>query len=67
MARLFREIMSACLALEKPIHATLPVAGNLHGATLKHFGRSRASAHSGVEDVFREVEAGTVHYGVVPV
>lgn len=70
MARLFREIMSACLALEKPIHAAFAGGeGNFaHEATLKHFGRSvQASAHSGVEDVFREVEAGTVHYGVVPV
>lgn len=70
MARLFREIMSACLALEKPITAAFAGAeGNFaHEATLKHFGRSVvASAHSGVEDVFREVEAGTVHYGIVPV
>ncbi len=70
MARLFREIMSACLALEKPVTAAFAGdEGNFaHEATLKHFGRSVvARAHPGVEDVFRAVEAGAVHYGVVPV
>lgn len=70
MARLFREIMSACLALEKPLTVAFPggVGDFAHAATLKHFGRSvRAHPHAAVDDVFRDVEAGMAHYGVVPV
>jgi len=70
VARLFRELMSACLALESPLKiAYLGPAGTFtHAATLKHFGESVvAMPHQGIGDVFREVEAGSTHYGVVPV
>lgn len=70
MARLFREIMSACLALEKPMHvAFLGPAGTFtQAAALKHFGHSVISLPMpAIDAVFREVEAGTAHYGVVPV
>lgn len=70
MARLFREIMSACLALEHPMKiAFLGPAGTFtQAAALKHFGHSVATvAMSTIDEVFREVEAGAVNYGVVPV
>ncbi|WP_166252098.1 prephenate dehydratase [Marinobacter salicampi] len=70
MARLFREIMSACLALEKPMHiAFLGPAGTFtQSAALKHFGHSVISVPlPAIDAVFREVESGSAHYGVVPV
>ncbi|MCP5160633.1 MAG: prephenate dehydratase [Hahellaceae bacterium] len=70
VGRLFREIMSACLALEKPMHiAFLGPAGTFtQAAALKHFGHSVISVPMAtIDEVFREVEAGAAHYGVVPV
>ncbi|MDI1303091.1 MAG: prephenate dehydratase [bacterium] len=70
MARLFREIMSACLALEHPMKiAFLGPAGTFtQAAALKHFGHSVATVPlATIDEVFREVEAGAVNYGVVPV
>ena len=70
MARLFREIMSACLALEKPVTVAYlgPEGTFTQEAALKHFGHSvQASPMFAIDEVFREVEAGAVNYGVVPV
>ncbi len=70
VARLFREVMSACLALENPLHIAFlgPEGTFTHAAALKHFGHSVVSLpHSAIDEVFREVESGTAHYGVVPV
>lgn len=70
MARLFREIMSACLALEKPMHIAFlgPVGTFTQSAALKHFGHSVVSVPlPAIDAVFREVESGAAHYGVVPV
>ncbi len=70
MARLFREIMSACLALEQPLKiAFLGPAGTFtQAAALKHFGHSVETVPVGtVDEVFRDVESGTAQYGVVPV
>lgn len=70
MARLFREIMSACLALEQPIKVAYlgPEGTFTQQAALKHFGHSAlALPFSAIDEVFREVEAGAVNYGVVPV
>lgn len=70
MARLFREIMSACLALEKPMHIAFlgPEGTFTQAAALKHFGHSVVSVPMGaIDEVFREVESGAAHYGVVPV
>jgi len=70
MARLFREIMSACLALENPVKVAFlgPEGTFTQQAALKHFGHS-AITHplSAIDEVFREVDAGAVNYGVVPV
>ena len=68
--RLFREIMSACLAQEEPLKVGFlgPEGTFSQTATLKHFGHSvRALALSSVDEVFHEVEAGLADFGVVPV
>jgi chorismate mutase / prephenate dehydratase len=70
VGRLFREIMSCCLALEKPMKAAYlgPEGTFTHAATLKHFGHFVcAQPLSAIDEVFREVESGQAHYGVVPV
>ena len=70
MARLFREIMSACLALEEPVKVAYlgPEGTFTQQAALKHFGNSALSRpQAAIDEVFREVEAGAVNYGVVPV
>jgi chorismate mutase/prephenate dehydratase len=70
MARLFREIMSACLALEEPLTIAFlgPEGTFTQAAALKHFGHSvNTLALPAIDEVFREVEAGGAHYGVVPV
>lgn len=70
LARLFREIMSACLALENPVKVAFfgPEGTFTHQAALKHFGQSaKTLAFAAIDEVFREVEAGAAHYGVVPV
>ena len=70
MARLFREVMSACLALEQPTRVAYlgPEGTFTQAAALKHFGHSSiTSPQSTIDQVFREVEAGACHYGVVPV
>lgn len=70
IARLFREIMSSCLALEQPLAiAYLGPAGTFtQTAALKHFGHSvRTLPLNAIDEVFREVEAGDCDYGLVPV
>ncbi len=70
MARLFREIMSACLALEQPVRVAFlgPEGTFTQQAALKHFGHSAVCVPmNAIDEVFREVAAGAVNYGVVPV
>src|SRR5690554_5815050 len=70
VARLFREIMSACLALEEPMKIAFlgPEGTFTQQAALKHFGQSVKTLSLGtIDDVFREVASGAVNYGVVPV
>jgi len=70
MARLFRELMSACLAHEQPMKVAFlgPEGTFTQAAALKHFGHSVISAPlSSIDEVFREVEAKRAHYGVVPI
>ena len=66
----FREVMSACLALEEPLGiAFLGPLGSFTGsAATKHFGHAaRLLPQSSIDDVFREVESGHAQYAVVPV
>ena len=70
MARLFREIMSACLALEKPLTIAYlgPEGTFTQAAALKQFGHSvQTLALDTLDEVFRDVAAGAADYGVVPV
>ncbi|MEO7773114.1 MAG: prephenate dehydratase [Steroidobacteraceae bacterium] len=68
--RLFREIMSACLAQEKPLKVAFlgPEGTFTQAAVLKHFGHSvRALALASTDEVFQEVQAGNADFGVVPI
>ena len=70
MARLFREIMSVCLALEHPVTVAYlgPEGSYSHASVVKQFGSSvQPLAVSSIEEVFRSVEKGEAHYGMVPV
>ncbi|MFC3609633.1 prephenate dehydratase [Stutzerimonas tarimensis] len=70
VARLFREIMSSCLALEQPLTVSFlgPEGTFTQAAALKHFGQAVISKPmAAIDEVFREVVAGAVNFGVVPV
>jgi len=70
VARIFREIMSVCLALEKPLKVAFlgPEGTYTHAAALKHFGGLIESEPvANLEEVFRLVEADGADFGVVPV
>lgn len=68
--RLFREIMSACLAQQEPLKVGFlgPEGTFTQAAVLKHFGHSvRALPLATIDEVFHEVEAGAADFGVVPI
>lgn len=70
LVRLFREIMSACLAQQKPLNiAYLGPQGTFSEmATYKFFGHSVAALPvTSIDSIFAEVEAGIADFGVVPV
>ena len=70
VARLFREIMSACLAQEEPLKVAFlgPEGTFTQTAVFKHFGHSvRALALATVDEVFQEVESGNADFGVVAI
>ncbi len=70
MARLFREIMSACLATEKPLEVAYlgPEGSFTQAAALKQFGGSvLMQPMTTIADVFHAVETGNANYGLVPV
>ena len=70
VAAVWREIMSACLALESPVRvAYLGPAGTFsEQAALQFFGTSiEHVACSSIDEVFRATAAGSASYGVVPV
>jgi chorismate mutase/prephenate dehydratase len=67
---IFREIMSACLALEQPLKIAYfgPAGTFTESAAQKHFGSAPAfTPFLTIDDVFRAVESGNADYGVVPV
>ncbi len=68
--RFFREIMSACLALEKPLEIAFlgPQGTFTQQAAFKHFGHAvKAVPVATIHDVFNSVETGLCPFGVVPV
>jgi chorismate mutase/prephenate dehydratase len=70
VARLFREIMSACLALEQPLKVAYlgPQGTFTQAAGIKHFGHAAQTvACASIDEVFRQVEGANTDYGVVPV
>lgn len=67
---IYREIISACLAVERPLSVAYwgPPGSNTHLAALTRFGRMAGLASvESVGSVFTEVEREAVDYGVVPV
>ncbi len=67
---IFREIISACRALEEPTKVAFlgPEATFTHLAALKHFGTSSSlKPMETIDEVFDEVEKERVDYGVVPI
>lgn len=67
---IYREIISACLALESPMKVAFlgPKATFSHLATMQQFGLSAELVpQKSIPAVFEEVEKGKALYGVVPV
>ncbi len=67
---IYREIISACLSLEKPLKIAYlgPKATFTHQAALEFFGFSaKFVSCSSIREVFAEVENDRANYGVVPV
>ena len=70
VALLFREIMSACLALERPVTVAYlgPPGTFSERAAVKHFGHAAEPLpEPSIDEVYRAVESGAADFGVVPV
>lgn len=70
MVRVFREVMSACLAAEEPLKIAYlgPEGTFTHQAVTKHFGHSvRALSVPTIREIFHEVESGIADFGIAPV
>lgn len=70
MLRLFREIMSACLARQEPLKIAYlgPEGTFTQQAVHHHFGHSvLAMGQVGIENVFEQVQGGEADFGVVPI
>jgi chorismate mutase/prephenate dehydratase len=70
VATLFREIMSACLAIERPITVAYlgPKGTFSESAAMKHFGMAAVGMPApSIDQVYREVQSGAADFGVVPV
>ena len=70
MLRLFREIMSVCLAQQEPLKIAYlgPEGTFTQQAVNLHFGHSvHAIGVTGIDDVFAQVESTEADFGVVPV
>ncbi len=69
-AHFFRELMSACLALEKPLDVAYlgPEGTFTQQAAIKHFGSAVKTVPAAtINDIFNAVENGNCQFGVVPV
>ena len=70
VVRLFREIMSECLALEHPLTVAYlgPEGTFTHLAARKHFGQAVTTTPlPAIDAVFGAVETGRAQFGVVPI
>jgi chorismate mutase/prephenate dehydratase len=70
MLRLFREIMSACLAQQEPLKVAYlgPEGTFTQQAVHRHFGHSvHAIGLPGIDAVFEQVQSGDADFGVVPI
>lgn len=70
MLRLFREIMSVCLAQQEPLKIAYlgPEGTFTQQAVHRHFGHSvQTLGVTGIDDVFMQVESTEADFGVVPV
>jgi len=70
LVRVFREIMSACLAQQEPLKIGFlgPEGTHSQQAAFKHFGHSvHGLPLASIDEVFTEVESGAADFGVVPV
>ena len=70
VARLFREVMSECLAVERPLTIAYlgPEGTFTQQAAVKHFGHAAdTAACASVDECMRRVEADQADYAVVPV
>jgi chorismate mutase / prephenate dehydratase len=70
VAAIYREIISACRALEKPISVAYlgPAGSYTHIASIQRFGASTEFAPvETIPDVFNVVERKEANYGVIPV
>lgn len=70
VAAVFRQVMSACLALEQKLRISyLGPAGTFsHSAVARHFGDLvDAEPCASIDEVFRAAESGQTDYAVVPV
>ncbi len=70
VAHIFREVMSACLALERPLQVAYlgPEGTFTQAASIKHFGHAAICVpQTTIDAVFAQVESGECNYGVVPV
>ncbi len=70
ITRIYRSIISSCLGLEQSLSVAYlgPKGTYTQAATQKHFGDGiKMLPLASLPQVFREVEASTVDYGVVPI
>ena len=70
LSMLFREIISACRALEKKLTVVFlgPAATYTEQAVFKHFGHAVSlKSCTTIEEVFQYISANRAYYGVVPV
>jgi chorismate mutase / prephenate dehydratase len=70
VGRFFRELMSECLALEKPLGVAFlgPEGTFTQQAAYRYFGHAIcATPFPSIDEIFRAVESGACQYGVVPV
>jgi chorismate mutase/prephenate dehydratase len=70
LANVFREVMSACRALERPLTvAFIGPAGTIYETAMqRQFGSSvKGLACATLDEVFRATEAGGADFGIVPV